>query len=275
MDKISEFFKELKDRFSNPLFFSFFVGWLAFNWKIVIGLFFYSTTDLEKDGYHSYIDLIYKTSTIVNTFCLPVTVALFYTFGFPIVRNWIAMFNAWIQKWGNKRVLKISEDGKISVSKYIRLREVYEKRRLLIEEVLEKESSYIIENEQLKSEKLALHNKLNEFNNQLQRINDNNEVNRIMGGNWIIKIGTAIEPRRVSIAGPTIYANDDYKRGDALFRIEAIAYNNLSQEIIMIFENLKENNKLFTEVFTLRSDDPRVLKNKSNTGIIMNMRKED
>ena len=129
MEKISEFFKELRDRFSNPLFFSFIVGWLAINWKIVIGLFFYSMQQLEKDGYYSYFDLITKNSTITSTFCYPFTIALGYTFLVPIIRNWISMFNAWNQRWGSKKTLKISEEGQISVSKYIKLREIYEKRR--------------------------------------------------------------------------------------------------------------------------------------------------
>ena len=154
MDKLSEFFKELKDRFSNPLFFSFIVGWLAINWKIVVGLFFYSQSQLQRDGYSSYFELIIKTSNWKSTFALPFFIALLYTFLFPIIRNWIAMFNAWNQKWGTERTLKISKEGKISVSKYIKLRQIYDQRRLVIEEVLEKESSHLIENEKLRTQML-------------------------------------------------------------------------------------------------------------------------
>jgi len=127
MDKVSEFFKELKNRFSNPLFFSFVIGWLVVNWKIVVGLLFYSNAQLQKDGYSSYFDLIFKTSNFEKTFFFPLLIAIGYTFFFPIIRNLIAMFNAWNHKVGNKKVLEISNEGKISVSKHKKLRHVYDK----------------------------------------------------------------------------------------------------------------------------------------------------
>jgi hypothetical protein len=56
MDKLSDFFKDLKERVSAPLFSSFALAWLIFNWKIPIALFFYKNQNLSADGYNSYID---------------------------------------------------------------------------------------------------------------------------------------------------------------------------------------------------------------------------
>jgi len=274
MDKLSEFFKELKDRFSNPLFFSFIVGWLAINWKIVIGLFFYSQTELDKDGFSSYFDLVLKTSNWKNTFAFPFLIALIYTFIFPIVRNWISMFNAWNQKWGTEKTLNISKDGKISVSKYIKLRDVYEQRRLLIEDVLQKESIHLAENEKLRTQLLELQNKLNALQDILQQYKNNNDL-RYMNGDWILKTGSALDPKRVLIHDGIIYANEKYERGPHLFKIHEIAFNSLNQEFVMLYEEMDNRNKIFGEVFQTRSDNITHLRNKSNKGVIMELRKDD
>lgn len=274
MDKLSEFFKELKDRFSNPLFFSFVIGWLAINWKIVTGLFFYSQSQLNQDGYSSYFDLILKTSNWKTTFVFPLAIALVYTFLFPIIRNWIGMFNAWNQKWGTEKTLNISKDGKISVSKYIRLREVYDQRRLLIEDVLNKESGLLTENEKLRTQTMELQNKLNEQQEITQQYNSNND-SRYMNGDWILKIGSELESKRVIISNGAIYANDQYQRGPQLFQIHNIAFNTANHEFIMLYEELANPGKIFGEVFQTRSGYISHLKNKSNKGVIIELRKDD
>jgi len=56
MDKVSDLFKELKDRINNPLVISFVVSWVFLNWRIFVGLFFYKSNELDVDKYKSYID---------------------------------------------------------------------------------------------------------------------------------------------------------------------------------------------------------------------------
>src|SRR5688500_18619166 len=101
MDKLSDFFKDLKERVSAPLFSSFALAWLIFNWKIPIALFFYKNQNLSADGYNSYIDLISKNIIPANTLWKPLLAALFYTFGYPVIRTYILAFNTKIKTWSN------------------------------------------------------------------------------------------------------------------------------------------------------------------------------
>lgn len=273
MDKISEFFKELKDRISNPLFFSFIVGWIVVNWKIVVGLLFYSITQLEKDGYTSYQNLIITESNICNSFLWPFVIALGYTFLFPIIRNWIHIFNAWNQKWGTEKTLAISKDGKVSVNRYIQLRELYEKRKLTIEEVLEKEASYLKENENLISLNRELNEKIREKEREEERRRYLNDINQFMEGEWLFRIGTSNEDRKVVINKGNVYLNDDYSRGEALYQIINLVHNPFNYETIILFRDINRS-IILTEVFS--SDFQSItFKNKSNKGAIMKMKKMD
>lgn len=185
MDKISDFFKNIKERISNPLFSSFLIAWIIFNWKIIIGLLFYNNQELKIDGYSSYIDFISKNLTGLNPFWLPLMVAILYTLVFPFIRNCILAFNSWIRAWGSRWILKLSKTGKIPVYKYVELREIYQKRTNLLEEVIEKESTYFKQYEQERNKVLEL---ANERNNLLldiekwKRINDVSQLN----GEWEI-----------------------------------------------------------------------------------------
>lgn len=186
MDKISDFSKELRERISSPFFFSFIVAWLIFNWKLWVGLFFYSNAELKVDGYNSYIDFVSKNLTGINTIWKPASVALAYTFIFPFFRNCIIAFHSWIKAWGNSWSLSLSKTSKISISKYVELREIYQARTSLLQEVLDKEGAYLKEYEEEKNKVLKLTSDKNEAFNELQKwksLNDSTQLN----GDWEIR----------------------------------------------------------------------------------------
>jgi len=183
MEKISEFFKELKERLSSPLFSSFILTWLIFNWRIITGILFYKNTELHLDGYNSYIDLIQKNSSTSNFLWKPLASALVYTFVFPFIRNIILAFNAWIKSWGNTWNLNISKSGKVSVLKYIELRNTYKERTDLLEQVLVKESEYLSNIEELKNENLQQQNKINNLELKVSKWTSYNNIEQL-NGEW-------------------------------------------------------------------------------------------
>ena len=183
MEKVSDFFKEVKERLSSPLLYSFLFSWFVINWKIIVGLFFYKINDIKLDGYNSYIDLISKNISVSNTLLKPLLIALLYTFIFPFIRNIILGFNSWIKAWGNTWNLKISKSSKVSIGKYIELREIYQKRTLLLENILEKESKYLTENEELRNTNLQLSAQFNSTNEELQKLKSLNDP-RVLDGSW-------------------------------------------------------------------------------------------
>jgi hypothetical protein len=53
-------------------------------------------------------------------------------------------------------------------------------------------------------------------------------------------------------------------------------YNILTKEIVIIFEGVNDSpGKIFTEVFTTESGKIQNLKNKSNKGAVMELKKDD
>lgn len=183
METISDFSKELKERLSNPLFYSFLLSWAAFNWKILLGLFFYNNQELRIDGYTSYLDLVSKNLSASNTLWKPLLVASLYTFIFPFIRNLILAFNSWIKTWGNTWRLKISKASKISISKYVQLREIYDERTALLQEVLEKEGKILNDYELEKNKVLSITNAKNEISRELEKWKSINDVS-LIAGDW-------------------------------------------------------------------------------------------
>jgi hypothetical protein len=193
MDKVYDFFKDIKERLSNPLLSSFIIAWMIVNWKIIIGLLFYSNQELILDGYSSYIDFVSKNLTSFNAFWQPLLAALLYTFAFPFLRNCILAFNSWIKAWGNSWNLSLSRTSKISVDKYVQLREVYQARTSLLEQVLDKESTHLKEYEEEKNKVLNLTNQKNEIFSELQKWRSINDVSQL-NGEWEVHYSPGPEP---------------------------------------------------------------------------------
>lgn len=186
MDKVSDFLKELKERSSSPLFSSFIISWFIINWRIPIGLFFYSIDELKFDGYSSYQDLVQRNVSLKGSFFYPFLSSILYTFLFPFVRNGIIIFNSWIKAWGNNFSLAVSKSSKISVEKYIQLKEIYERRTSLLEEVLSNEGQYLKQYENEKNKNLELTKSYNEDISELQKWRAFNE-SRQLNGEWELR----------------------------------------------------------------------------------------
>ncbi|MES2773399.1 MAG: hypothetical protein V4722_04405 [Bacteroidota bacterium] len=180
MDKLSDFFKELKERASNPLFFSFLISWPIFNWKVVIALLF---EKLPLDGHNSYTSFIAKQVTTWSGLVGPVLVALAYTFAFPFLRNIIFAFSTWIKSWGNAWNIRMSKESSVSMHKYVELRNTYEQRTKLLEVVIKQESQHLQENEGLRNQVLEAKNGYNEVLGTLQKWLLFNDI-KFLDGTW-------------------------------------------------------------------------------------------
>ena len=90
-----------------------------------------------------------------------------------------------------------------------------------------------------------------------------------------MKTGSDLESKRVLINNSIIYLNDKCERGSELFKIHEMAFNSLSQELIMLYEEMTHPGKIFGEVFQSRFNNLTYLKNKSNKGVIMELQRDD
>jgi hypothetical protein len=156
MEAFQDFFKELRNRASNPLISSFVIAWLIFNWPIPIGLFFYEPADLKSDGFNSYFQMIKGYYDNCKMIVYPTLVSLFYTFAFPHITALVKLIHAGISARNESAILDASKDGKMPVMKYIALKEESKKVIDNLNSLIESESETISQNIILQSEVLAL-----------------------------------------------------------------------------------------------------------------------
>ncbi|WP_436486723.1 hypothetical protein [Chitinophaga sp. ARDCPP14] len=143
MEKITDFFYDLRDRTSNPLFVSFIIAWLVYNWKIPVVLTLYHLGDLQLEGYKSYVQYISGNLEPWRSFFTPFCYAVGYTLFFPPIRMFIMAFMTLIKTKSNSWNLEISKTGKISSAHFIKLRQKYIDQTKLVSDVIENESSAI------------------------------------------------------------------------------------------------------------------------------------
>jgi hypothetical protein len=139
MDKISEFWDSLKERLRNPLFASFVVSWIIFNWRIPIALFWYDQEKIKALGdYDSMIDYVYKNTSNDISFWYPLGTAIIYVILNPVFKNVGRLFTIWTKKQFDKLIFRVLEDAPVKYGIYqARLNEIQKIHNDLAESVNE------------------------------------------------------------------------------------------------------------------------------------------
>lgn len=187
MEYIKDIFQEIKNRFSNPLFFAFICSWLVINWRITIALLWFNPSQIKMYGYASVFNLIEANSTTKNSLLYPFLCAISYTICIPIIKNLIKAFNSWATKWGENWNLKVLDGAKISLSKYMALRSEYFSRSKVLADAFENEAMYI-ENNKLLTDQLDINHKrieelVVELSNSKKRLEGNQDLS-VLNGRW-------------------------------------------------------------------------------------------
>lgn len=281
MEKFSDLFKELRDRVSNPFFLSFAISWIFINWKIIVGLVLYDMNELQIDGYKSYIHLVSENSISQTLLFQPLLVALSYTFLFPFVRNCIYAFNSWIKTWGDAWNLNLSRQGKISIDKYISLRETYESRTKMLEEVINKESNFLKENEELRNSVFELKNEINSASEELSSWRSRNDPG-LISGTWEFSYTAFTEDRmnssKLTIHNYSIIQEDSM--GSSISTPKEIKYihsNPKSNQIILTIaydEITKQGTVKVYKFYQLEIfNDGKLLRGKENEQYLVEFKK--
>lgn len=193
MEKIQDFFKNVNERLRNPFLFSLLISWLIANYKVVIGLCFYSIADVKLDGYNSYFDLISQSVTWKTGILYPIIGAIIYTFIIPLLRMIIVLYYTRINQTQEKRALNILKDGYISTEKYLRLRENYKQSQDQLVKVIDEESEFLkkrgdlmLRIENLRKESTEANNKIESLENELAplRVLKEKTDRSFMAGEW-------------------------------------------------------------------------------------------
>lgn len=165
MEKIQDFFKHIGERLRNPFLFSYLISWLIVNYKVVVGLFFYKLND-----YESYINLIEKETSWKTNFLYPVIGAFIYTILIPLLKREIILFHTWINQGQEKRTLNILKEGYISTDKYLRLRDSYKQSQAKLVEVIDDESKFLKQRNDLNEQVTNLRTELIQSNDKLNTL---------------------------------------------------------------------------------------------------------
>ncbi|MGN7823147.1 hypothetical protein ACTJJB_23710 [Chitinophaga sp. 22536] len=161
MDKISDFFHDIKDRATNPLISSFVIAWLLWNWKIPAGIVFLKPETLSKLGYGSMIDFIqHEISNGCRTIFGPLGSAVLYTGAIPFVKWGISVFYTWTRTRSNRSNLKIVGTGIIPGSLFIQIRDEYEKEIKEMSDKISTEAATLVQNKELSDKNQQLAQKL-------------------------------------------------------------------------------------------------------------------
>jgi len=130
MEKISDVFSNIKERASNPLFFSFILSWLLCNWRLTL---------LVLYGDNINVALTYLEWANIH-YAWPIAIAILYTTGLPFIRLGISAVQTYAAKESAGLNLRLSGEGKVPISKYLVLREEYAERTRILEKTLKEES---------------------------------------------------------------------------------------------------------------------------------------
>jgi hypothetical protein len=211
MEKLKDVLDNIRDRFSNPLIFSFLISWLIFNWEITVALLWYDSSQLQSKGFNSIFDFI---SCKLNKDCsifFPILFSVFYTGFSPIVKNVIRAFYSWTQKWGENWNLKIVKGGNISIDKYLFLRERYLQKIEQLEYITKEESKISQKYNHLDKEHIELKREISKTQNFIKEITDSSFLN----GYWECRFKKReSSSTNYSVENIRIFNNDYYIIGD-------------------------------------------------------------
>jgi hypothetical protein len=140
-NKVEDAWNYMKDRFSNPFFYSFVISWLVVNWEITIAFIFYDSEMLLREGFLSYKDyVVAQGKTASDLYWCPIMYASLYTVFAPLSKQGLILFNSLVFARGNKMNLSILGKGKISIDKYISLQKSIEEKEGILEDRIASES---------------------------------------------------------------------------------------------------------------------------------------
>lgn len=241
IDRVTDVFNNIKERFSSPLFFSFACAWLIINWEVTLSL-FVDKTQIEKEGANTIFQFITKQKNTENFILKPLGVAIAYTILAPLVKNLIKIFNSRINRWGENWSLAILKRSNVSLSKYIKLREDYENRSKTLEEIISKENIVIEESRRTETQNMELQSQI--LNIKAEIIEKNKFINELtdfrkLDGKWentyTLKDGRS-DKEDIYISDGRYYVYESDGQQNHVFNITHFWYDNRNGNISFIKE---------------------------------------
>jgi hypothetical protein len=168
LDDVKDFVKSFTERLSSPIFGSFAISWLLINYEIPITLVFYKQEDLIRDGYPSFLHVIWQHSNLWKFGVLPLICMFCYVIVYPWIRNGVSALHAMADAWGGNVVLKATKGQKVDISKFIDLRDKMQNDRLRLDELYEQDAENLRVIKTLEADKTHLGGEITKLNNEIE-----------------------------------------------------------------------------------------------------------
>ncbi|MGQ7852770.1 hypothetical protein ACUN24_00820 [Pedobacter sp. WC2501] len=229
MDAFKDIFQEFKDRIRNPLFSSFAIAWIFFNWRITVALIFYNEEILKKSGYNTFNNLIDARQDNYKMLIFPFLSACVYVFGFPYIRNFINEFLANRKIENENRILDNSKKSSVKLERYIDLLKELENQQKLVGDIYSEQKKELDKTTALQSDLIRTQELNTNLQSELAKANQDAQAFKkmvtipvILNGRWdaIFEDNGNIHTERWTISGEDIYAPDD-----RILKIRAFLYN--------------------------------------------------
>lgn len=172
-ETVKEIFEDLKDRSTNPFITSFILSWLIYNWKIAIGLIFYSQAEMSKTVYKTFFGLIDMQMSSDRMLIYPILWALTYTFILSAGKQLIIGYQDYLVSRRKNIVYSSTKDHQsITVSYFEKVKAQLEEDAVKFAKLVKEESKITLENDELKK-KVAEHDALTvrNYTDHLKEIN--------------------------------------------------------------------------------------------------------
>ena len=240
MESFKEIINNLRDRFTNPLFFSFVFSWIFFNWEIVVALFWYDKVQIYHEGYLSLFSFIKAHLNFCQNILFPAFFAIIYTIFNPVVSNQIKVFYAKINAKGESKSLIATESNFIPIEKYIKARKTIDKQKKNLVNIINKESETASRNDELNEKNHSLEQKIRDLEKSsgdlTERINQIYNTN-ILNGKWTLtyKIpGKNPAKIEIEIINKTIHRVDEFNQKSFVCDIVNFHYDSKQRRIFFI-----------------------------------------
>jgi len=243
--KIAELFDSFKERFSNPLIFSFLCYWILYNWKIALALFWYDPDQLPIDS--SIYSFIENQLASCKSWSIPLTFAVIYTALMPILRTFIKVFYSRINKWGENWNLQILSGSQVSIDKYLKLRQNLVARTKLLENVIRDESQYRSKFEDMKTQLIEAQSTLESnkaYISHLQGKMDESDNLGMISGKWLNNYQRATGENgteEIEIQGNNYIVLSSFGQKETKYLIKDFRYKSDNKEVFFVKESIKEN----------------------------------
>lgn len=236
MDKsiLTDTLDTIKERLSSPVFGTFFISFLLYNWEIPVGLFL-PIDQLKSMCYNNYFDLI-ESHTKIQNFFWPLFFTIFYAFGFPWIKNLISALNDLSEKTTENWWLEKAKGKLVPFEKYFKLREDYKTKIDQLDAIMQSESAFLESNTNLTKKNLELEKKIADLVTNFNKI-EQNSSKLFFNGIWFIESfcnTSSIIYQKYFFDNDSISIVDNNGFHNPLGKIKSLSYDTVTRNHLMI-----------------------------------------